>query len=385
MIGKGLDFSLEFSNPYISTLEKYMPDRKYIKFDITEPISWEESGFTGILHKKSLLLASSESDNEVDWSNYVYLIRRDRNDLYGQYNFRVKVSEVPSAISLWRWTLWGSEKFILASSPSAVKSPNLEIFIIYPDLGPVKFLVPKAEFEVYQKIKILEFVGDANYGQMLSQRMVAYTKSNCVVYYRLRGPEGTPSGVLASSARIQTLQDSENLIWAEILHTNRIILACGPRKCAIIQYAETGGELHLTGERMVRLGENSSHFSFNFRYGYFGALDASKNTIAFYRIDELLWPKDDLRVEEYSGTSNLKANPKKCRSNHNIVDFPDVPGAVCVCVDGMFWNTSTNSCQKCHKDCKFCSGASRWECRDCPAPLFYSPTHKSCYSNHLKS
>lgn len=117
-----------------------------------------------------------------------------------------------------------------------------------------------------------------------------------MIYYKLKGTTDEPGGDLVSTHKIQALQESEQMIWAEIMKNHRVILACSPRKCAIIQFAEKYGQLLISGERVLNLGEKASSFSFNFRFAFIQVLDSSKNSMAFYTIEELVWPKDDLRI-----------------------------------------------------------------------------------------
>lgn len=154
------------------------------------------------------MLATSEVDDSAGWSNYVYCIFRNEARVYTQYDFRVKLEGPPSAIAMWTSHEFSQEPLILASAPNSVLSEHLELFLVNPDapfmfeVPKIKFLrfeVAKVKFEVYHKMRILDFEGEPNYGIVLNQRLVAYSKSSTVIYYRLAGTADEPRGELVNT------------------------------------------------------------------------------------------------------------------------------------------------------------------------------------------
>lgn len=59
------------------------------------------------------------------------------------------------------------EPFILASSPNSAISERLELFLKGYD-RPLKFELQKVKFEVYQKMRIVDFEDEPTYGIALN-------------------------------------------------------------------------------------------------------------------------------------------------------------------------------------------------------------------------
>lgn len=124
---------------------------------------------------------------------------------------------------------------------------------------------------------------------------------------------------------------------------HKIIVACTKRRCAVVQYTGISSPLSLK-ERVIELGENASSIDVNLKFAQIGVLDSGKNTIAFYRIEELLWPDEDCDVAEYQMQNYGTQNVWLCRANQKLIVHKNVKGAVCGCLDGFYMETETNMC-----------------------------------------
>jgi hypothetical protein len=162
--------------------------------------------------------------------------------------------------------------------------------------------VPKIKFEVYFKMKI---VAEFNYfGFTGVFKHVSVTKSKLVVYNTF----GTSN--IIHEFKIQSLLDSGELIGVEFMVTHRIVVACTSRKCSFFSFDKSSPK-----ERVVNLGENATSIFFNMNYALIGVVDENKNSLAFYRIEELIWPEQDSFVERYNPLDYRITNVENCKAD----------------------------------------------------------------------
>lgn len=165
------------------------------------------------------------------------------------------------------------------------------------------------------------------------------------------------------------------------MYRYKTLVSCTQRKCVVVNYTGINSPFSLS-ERVINLGEIASSITVNFYFAYIGVVDSSKNTMAFYRIDELAWPDDDLRIREYFFTSFRRNNAQSCRADHKLVKDPLNKTASCLCADGFYWDFYRWSCELCHENCKYCIGPGESRCRACPVSYSWSENQKACYNNN---
>lgn len=190
---------------------------------------------------------------------------------------------------------------------------------------------------MYTKIRIFPVTKDENSPEG-ETKMISITKSKSFVLEDLE-----PYGRIRF-AKINSLQqeDEGQLVGSEILTVISSLVACTARKCVVVKY-----DSDLPQERVIRLGETATSIFINKNYAFIGVADSSKNTVAFYPISELIWPRNDPLVEELN-PYDLKKEKRivKCNPDYNLV--PTIQnGTTCFCRDGSYLDVETGLCKPC--------------------------------------
>lgn len=84
-------------------------------------------------------------------------------------------------------------------------------------------------------------------------------------------------------------------------------------------------------ERVINLSEKISSLSFNIEVALIGLLNSDKNTMAFYRIEELNWPHVDNDITEYDFFDFRTTKVRKCKPGYYLYQVSRENVSVCVC------------------------------------------------------
>lgn len=180
---------------------------------------------------------------------------------------------------------------------------------------------------------------------MPEKLMITVTKSKKVILERVDQPEWIFTN------EISGLRNTGDLIGVEFMTSQKVLVACSSRKCAIVEYDRPGLK-----ERIINLGESVTSIFFNSFSAILGTVDSSKNSVAFYKIDELVWYRHEELIEEFDFLDYRSSNPIRCRGDRHLHEFsilanPTVviQGKRCDCDDSNMYSPwySGSLCFKC--------------------------------------
>ena len=68
----------------------------------------------------------------------------------------------------------------------------------------------------------------------------------------------------------------------------------------------------------------------------FGTVDSGKNSVAFYKLEELISPKFNTVLAEYDYLDYRSSNPVSCKGNRQIAYFDDLSGTRRIKIEGKY-------------------------------------------------
>lgn len=182
------------------------------------------------------------------------------------------------------------------------------------------------------------------------------------------GVEETISIIISEikfSHRFDSFTAAEKLVGTEIFDHTTIVLACSKSRRCVLKDSKAPSK----AEKVIFTGETISSVFYFQNTAFFGIVDSEKSTISFFDMTDI---HPDARL---ISRSVLEANPLSfdqiisCQPE-NIPTYENR----CVCHRGYF-KKEDESCEKCHPDCRYCTGPEWYECTQCDGPDFLN----GCY------
>lgn len=205
----------------------------------------------------------------------------------------------------------------IVSAPNDVNSNRLQLYW-FPIFGDktVEFL-PKMAGHVYYKMKLLTRL-KIKIEWEEEKYILSVTRSKLMIYERFNPYERL------NIASISSLESTCDLIGVEIMDQEKIFVAYCSRRCAVVDYNNFDGAN--LKERAIELGEQATSIFYNSQIAMFGTVDSGKNSVAFYKLEELISPKYNTVVAEYDYLDYRSSNPVSCKGNRQIAYFDDISG-----------------------------------------------------------